>query len=423
MTVFGLIDCNNFFVSCERVFRPDLLNKPVGVLSNNDGCFIARSNEVKELGIPMGAPLFKYKNLVDQHDITLFSSNFTLYGDMSSRFMSLIESLVPRLEIYSVDEAFIDFSCIDNVYGLAESIRQQALTCLGLPTCIGISQTKTLAKVANYLAKKKSFYNGVCILESASDIEKALKSIDVKDLWGVGRKMAVRLQHNRIKTGYDLQQADPRWIRQQFTVIGERLVHELNGISCLSLNDAPQPRKSIQISRSFAGYITAFDDLREIVAAYATHLGKKLRKNDLKTAHILVYIRTNPYNNAHSFYQESVTLSLPVAINDDVSLIKACAKALAKIYKPGYLYKKAGVMALDLAPEVNEQRNLFASDGAENTKMDKLSAIMDNINQKYRSEIVHMAACGNKLSWKDRKDKKSPAYTTSWKDLPLVLAN
>ena len=422
MSLFGLIDVNNFFVSCERIFRPDLANKPVGVLSNNDGCFVARSNEIKALGGPMGAPLFKYKKLMEDHKVTIFSSNFALYGDISSRFMSFVESLVPRLEVYSIDEAFIDFTGISGVQDLALCIRQQVLKSLGLPTCIGVSKTKTLAKVANLMAKKKPYYNGVCVLENDDDIEEALKWIEIGDLWGVGRRLSPRLQQHGIRTGYDLKQADPRWMRKNFTVIGERLVNELRGIPCLELEEEPQARKSIQVSRTFSEYITEFESLREHVASYATRLGSKMRRYNLKTANLLVYIRTNPHNKMHGFYYESFTIHLPMAVNDDANLIKACGRALEAVYKQGYLYKKAGVVALELMPEGQQQYSLFSADNISTPKTSQASKAIDELNKKYGTGMVHMASCKQRLSWGDRKDQKSPAYTTSWKELPIVYA-
>lgn len=422
MALFGLIDANNFFVSCERIFRPDLHNKPVAVLSSNDGCFVARSNEVKALSIPMGAPLFKYQQIIERNHVTIFSSNFALYGNISARFMSLVESLVPRLEVYSVDEAFIDFTGISSLYEVAFSVRQQVLQSLSIPTCIGISKTKTLAKVANHLAKKIPYYNGICILESDSDIKEALKWVEINDLWGIGRRLTARLKEFGIRTAYDLQQVDPRWMRWHFTVVGERLVNELNGVTCLSLEEVSDPKKSIQVTRSFSQNITSFEELRETIASYATRLGTKLRKHNLKTAHVIVYIKTNPHNHPHVFYQKSYMVQLPIAINDDTNLIKACSKGLKNIYKQGCSYKKAGVMALDLTPATKQQYSLFEFDKISNVKTDHISIILDKLNKKYGTGTVHMAACGNKLAWKSRQEKKSPAFTTSWKELPIVFA-
>lgn len=420
MTLFGLIDGNNFFVSCERIFRPDLTNKPVAVLSNNDGCFISRSNEVKALGIPMGAPLFKYKHLIDCHKVELFSSNFALYGDISNRLMALVASMVPRLEVYSIDEAFIDFTGMSTVFQKACHIRQQTFRCLGIPTCIGIAPTKTLAKIANHLAKKNSDYNGVCLLQETKDIQAALKGLRVEEIWGIGRRLSIRLREVGINTAYDLQQVDPRWMRQTFTVVGERLVNELNGLSCFALEEHPDAKKSIQVSRSFDKDILNFEELRSHVASYAARLGAKLREKGLKTAHFLISIKTNRFKA--DFSQESFVIELSQAINDDANLIKACCQGLEKIYRSGLGYKKAGVMALDLRPASHRQYSLFAEDTLVTPKIEKLSKVVDSLNKKYGSGTLHMAACGSRLAWNDRKDKKSPAYTTSWQELPIVYA-
>lgn len=419
MALFGLIDGNNFYASCERLFRPDLINKPVVILSNNDGCVISRSNEAKAF-IPMGAPIFQYKEVVKQQKITVFSSNFALYGDISARLMQLISLRVPRLEVYSIDEAFADFSRIPDPLKLGALIRQQALKGVGIPTCIGIASTKTLAKVANHLAKKNPHYQGICLLGAAPDIQAALKGLPVNEIWGVGRRLSARLREAGINTAYNLQQVDPRWMRQHFTVVGERLVQELNGISCLRLDEHVEAKKSIQVSRSFAKDIIDFEELRANVASYATRLGAKLREQGLKTATLILSIKTNRFKEG--FYQQSVTINLPQAINDEANLIKACGKGLLQIYKPDLLYKKAGVMALDLIPLSQQQYSLFASDTLATAKTTKVSNAMDQLNAKYGTGTIHMAACGQQLSWKDRKDQKSPAYTTNWKELPIVYA-
>ena len=420
MTLFGLIDGNNFFVSCERIFRPDLTNKPVAVLSNNDGCFISRSNEVKVLGIPMGAPLFKYKRLVNHYKIEVFSANFALYGDISNRLMGLVASMVPRLEVYSIDEAFIDLTNTSTVLKKTQHIRQQVFQGLGVPTCIGIAPTKTLAKVANYLAKKNAGYNGVCFLQDTKDIQVALKGLKVDEIWGVGRRLSLRFKEAGINTAYDLPQVDLRWMRQIFTVVGGRLVNELNGISCFALDEQKDANQSIQVTLSFDKDILNFDELRSYMASYAARLGLKLRQQALKTANLLISIKTNRFKA--DFFQESFAIKLLQAINDDTNLIKACCQGLEKIYRPGLGYKKVGVMALDLRPASHQQYSLFAEDIFVTSKRENLVKVMDSLNKKYGIGTLHMAACGAQLAWNDRKDKKSPAYTTSWQELPIVYA-
>lgn len=421
MPLFALIDANNFYVSCERLFRPDLLHHPVAVLSNNDGCFISRSNEVKALGIPMGAPLFKYQQLVNQHSIHVFSSNFPLYGDISQRFMALIKELTPQREIYSIDEAFINFTGIPISY--AYHIQCYLLQSLSLPTCIGIAPTKTLAKIANQLAKKFPSYGGVCLLQTPQDIQTALLSLPIENVWGVGRRLSFRLRQNGINTAYDLQQTDPRWIRQHFTVIEERLVRELRGTACFELHEQPDSKQSLQVTRSFAQDITHFEELRTLLASYAAHLGKKLRQQNLKTSHLIVTLKTNPFRTEKGNIHESFSIELPYPLSDDMHLIKATTKALNHLYHSTYPYKKAGIMALNLTDTQSHQYNLFNSPAAPSAKIEKVFQAIDQMNKKYGTGTLHMAACGQKLRWPDRKDKKSPAYTTSWKELPVAHAH
>ncbi len=420
--MFGLMDCNNFYASCERIFRPDLEDQPVVVLSNNDGCVIARSNEVKALGIPMGAPLFQVQNILHQHRTTIFSSNFALYADISQRVMGLLEALVPHVEIYSIDEAFIDFSGIASLQETALYIRQKIRKDIGIPTCIGIGKTKLLAKIANHVAKKNPQFQGVYVLDEENKMNSILNQLAVEDLWGVGRRIAERLKSYGIHTALQLKGQDPRWMRQHFTVTGERLVLELNGMACIPLELELKPRQSMQVTRSFAKGVTCFDVLRENVASYATRLAEKLRVHNLKTRHIVVYIRTHTFKKNQRYYQNSFLVTLPHAVQDDSRLIKASIQALENIYKEGYVYQKAGIMALDLIPQTITQFSLFDQENADNPKIQKLTQAMDLINKCYGRGTTHMAACGKRLVWKDKKAKKSPAYTTSWADLPKVHA-
>lgn len=422
MTFIALLDCNNFFVSCERVFRPDLNNKPIVVLSNNDGCVISRSNEAKAAGIPMGAPWFKVNPILESHQATVFSSNFTLYGDLSARVMALVNSFVPDMEIYSIDEAFLNLTLVSAPLETSVSIRNAILQSLGIPTCIGISKTKVLAKVANHFAKKYPAFKGVCLLETEQQIAAALKLVDIDDLWGIGRRLSMRLKKVGIKTAFDLQQVDPRWMRQHCTVIGERIVQELRGIPCYALKEGSSPKKSIQVSRSFSSNISSYEDLRQNVAAYATRLAVNLRQENLKAKMVMVYIRTNRHRKDLPTHQESFLVNLAIEANDDATLIKACTKGLKSIYRPGHAYKKAGVMAFELVSPVRRQYSLFANEEKERGKVDQVAKVMDNLNRRFGRGTVHMAACVPKLSWRNKKDKKSPAYTTSWTEIPVVLA-
>jgi DNA polymerase V len=421
--MIGLLDGNNFFVSCERIFRPDLMKRPVVVLSNNDGNIIARSAEVKALGIPMGATYYQTRQLLEQNRAVVFSSNFALYGDISSRMMQIIESLAPGIEVYSIDEAFIDFSGVQEIDSLACYIRERVWQILGIPTCIGIAKTKTLAKVANHFAKKVSGFRSVCILNQEEKVNKALGMLKVGDLWGVGNRIAQRLQAFGIQSGLQLKNVDPRWMRKNFTVVGERLVLELNGVPCLKLEEVPDSKKSIQVSRSFGNSITDFEELRSTIATYATILAQKLRKNGLKTDSLQVEIRTNYFRTNSPQYSNNVTLTLPCPVEDDISLIKVATQGLEKIFKPGFAYHKGGVMALGLLPRDQFiQLDLFSSLPTEDPKRTRLSLALDEINGRLGRGTIFSAACGKRLAWRDQKKNMSPAYTSCWLELPKALA-
>lgn len=419
--MFGLVDCNNFFVSCERIFRPDLNNKPVIVLSNNDGCAVARSNEVKALGIPMGAPFFKIKDLIRQHNIQVFSSNFSLYGDMSSRVMQVLSEIVPRIEVYSIDEAFFDCRGIHNLDAFAHKVCATLLQSTGLPASIGIAPTKTLAKIANYFAKKRPELGGVCVLQTEEEINRALAAINVADIWGIGRQISKSLNSYGIYTGLDLKQVTPQWMRTVFTVVGERLVRELQGLSCLNLDDMQTAPKSIQVTRSFGRPITDFDKLREAVSFYASRAGERLRKSNKKVKTLLVFARTSHFK-ADNYHSTSATMTLPYAVDDDASLIKACGKALEQIFKPGGAYKKAGVMLIELIPKEAHQYDMFDKSDPIDVleKKEHLSKTLDRLNKRFGKKSVSYGACGLTPAWRDTKTNVSPAYTTRWDHLREV---
>ena len=421
--MIALLDANNFFVSCERVFRPDLMNRPVAVLSNNDGCLISRSNEAKALGVPMGAPYFKYKDVLTDHNVAIFSSHFTLYGDLSSRMMSLIESLVPKIEVYSIDEAFIDLSGIKNIEALCHHIRHTIWRSLGIPTSIGIAKTKTLAKVANYYAKRTPAFKSICYLDSFDRTELALKKISIGEIWGIGKQISKKLESQGVITAWDLKQVDPRCMRQQFTVVGERIVRELNGISCLAIEDVEDLKKSIQVTRSFGKPITNFYDLKAAIASYATRLGEKLRSQDLVTQNVSVFIRTNKHRSHDPQYSNSATVVLQKPINDGISLIKAASIALQQIYINGYAYSKAGIMAHELKPKgQNVQLDLFSNKFEEPLQSPELWEAIDNLNKRFGKGTLFSAACGKSVSWKDKKNLLSPSYTTRWDQLAIAFA-
>lgn len=425
--MIGLVDCNNFYVSCERVFRPDLKNRPVVVLSGNDGCVIARSNEVKSMGIPMGAPYFKVKKILEDHNTAIFSSNFSLYGDLSARVMSIVESLVPKSEIYSIDEIFVDFTGIDDPYALARHIRETVLKQVGIPTSVGVSLTKTLAKVANAVAKKDSQSQGVFLLGDENSIDLTLSKMHPGDLWGIGKRSAEKLKQQGIETALQLKKADPTWMRKYFTVVGERLVRELNGMPCLELEDVSESKKSMQVTRTFAHGISDQEILRERIAEFASRISEKLRKQELLTQSIGVYIRTNRYRETDRQYGNYAVQSLSELTNDTFLLLKACTDLLESLYRPGYSFHKAGVMVHDLVPEKSTRANqlsLFDNSSHGESERKTLLKAIDSLNQRYGSGTIRVAASG--VCQKGRgispykQSHKSPAYTTRWKELPIV---
>lgn len=427
----GLLDCNNFYVSCERVFRPDLKNRPAVVLSNNDGCVISRSNETKALGIPMGAPYFKVKDILESNGAIVFSSNFALYGDLSFRVMYLLEMLSPQVEIYSIDEAFIDFTGITNPQDLATNIRKQILQQIGIPTCVGVSLTKTLAKVANRVAKKNPNYNGVCILTDKNDIDNILKNMDPEDIWGIGRRSADKLKNFGISNALQLKQADPRWIRKYFTITGERIVMELNGIMCLEIDDIVAPRQSIQVTRTFSGGITEFDKLRERIVSFASRIGEKLRQQNLETQTVSLFIQTNHHKKDSTQYRKSGVTTLPFPTNDSLTLVQASIRVLESLFRSGYSFSRAGVMVHDLISSSTNsaQLMLFKDPMTHNPKIASLMSAMDSLNKKYGKETVKVASAGSLKRQPHVSPKKktsnqfylSPAYTTKWSDLPVVI--
>ena len=432
--LIGLLDCNNFYVSCERVFRPDLQYRPVVVLSNNDGCIIARSNEIKALGIPMGAPYFKIKSLLEANNTAIFSSNFSLYGDLSARIMSILESLAPKIEVYSIDEAFIDFTGIQNPHSLATNIREQILQQVGIPTCVGISLTKTLSKVANRVAKKNASYQGVCVLTKEDQIDVALESMDPADIWGIGRKSSEKLTAASITTALQLKNTDPKWMRKYFTVMGERTIMELNGVACLEIDDIVTPRQSMQVTRTFSGGITELADLREKIASFASRVSEKMRQHGLVTQNVSVYVRTNIFKEKIHQYSNSGSCPLLFPTNDDFTLIEVSTKILESLYRPGFSFHKAGITVHDLMPEKGSgavQLNLFGDQVTSDSKTKDLMKAMDALNQRFGRGTLNIASCGvhrrrnnnileNKNSLQGHQLRKSPAYTTKWAELPVV---
>ncbi len=397
---FALVDCNNFYVSCERVFQPELRGRSVVVLSNNDGCVIARSNEAKALGIPIGAPWHLHRKCFDKDGVIVRSSNYTLYGDMSARVMNVLATFAPDLEIYSIDEAFLGMDGFgDRLEQHARTLRATVLQWTGIPVSVGIAPTKTLAKVANHIAKKNPQHAGVRLLTDQAEQDAALALMELTDLWGVAGRLAAKLELLGIMTPLALKRTDPRFIRERLGVVLERLVLELRGTSCLGLEPQIPARKSIVASPSFGRAITTLADMREAVASYAARAAEKLRRQNLATAHLAVFIETNRFKPEDPQHFASRPVQLPVATSDTAKLITAAQAGLASLWRPGYRYKKAGVMLLDLHPASRVQEGLF--DKRDDARGVTLMGTLDKLNQRYGRDTLAFAAAGRRQPWKD----------------------
>ena len=418
--VFALADCNSFYASCERVFNPKLENKPVVVLSNNDGCIVARTNEAKALGIKMGEPLFKAKKTIERYKVKVFSSNYTLYGSMSNRVMKILELSFPNIEIYSIDEAFMEISDLKKIYDYSEyakKIREIILKWTGIPVSIGIGETKTLAKIANQIAKDNPKINGVFDITKIKNKEKILKKIKVGKIWGIGNKLSKFLIKNNIYNAYEFIKQDNRWVRKNMNVLGLKTKMELNGISCYELENSFKQRKSCCVSRSFGKKITSLKNMREAVSTYISRAAEKIRNEKLVSNNINLYIRTSPFKKvAKEYYSNSVSIPLNFPTNNTIILNKATLLGLNKIFKKGYLYQKAGVILSGLENE-NSDLNLFEED---DKKKEFLMNAFDFINQKYGNNSVRIASEGIEKKWLMKRSKCSSNFTTNLKDLLVV---
>lgn len=419
--MYGLIDCNNFYASCERVFQPSLNGKAIVVLSNNDGCVIARSAEAKLLGIPMGEPAFKLKELIETNQVAVFSSNYVLYGDMSHRVMTTIRGFVPEMEVYSIDEAFLLFNGFENINlnNLGGKLVKTVIKNTGIPVSLGIAPTKTLAKVANKFAKKYKAYQGVCIIDTDEKREKALKLTQIGDIWGIGRSYSKKLQYYSVNTAWDFTQRSKAWVRQNMGVVGERIWLELWGTPCIE-TEMPKSKKSICTSRSFGEKLTTIDPISEAVANFAASCGEKLRQQKSTANVIIVFIETNPFATNQAQYYNQVVLQLPVSTNDSTELIYYAEQGLKKIFKAGYKYKKAGVIVSEIVPERPFQGDLF--DTRDRTKYNKVMEVMDKLNTSYGRQKVKIATQGFDRKWKLKNEQLSPCYSTNIKDILVVKA-
>ncbi len=421
MPVFALVDCNNFYASCEKLFRPDLKDTPVVVLSNNDGCVVARSREAKLLGIKMGVPVFQIKAEMQRHGILAFSSNYALYADLSSRVMRTLEEMAPRVEVYSIDEAFLDLTGIESALSLVEfgqQVRERIGHWIGITVCVGIAPTKTLAKLANHAAKKYPATQGVVDLTNPDRQRRLLALVPVDDVWGVGRRLSKRLNALGITTALDLANASPRAIRDQFSVVLERTVRELNGDSCIELEEIPPAKKQIVCSRSFGVKVTHFELLREAVCEYATRATEKLRKEQQQAKVLTVFIRTSPFKDNEPQYSNSASGELLIPSCDTRDFIELANHLLKRIWKDGFRYAKAGVMLSDFYDLGMFQSGLF-DDVSTRSNSQQLMSVLDTINQNGAGKVF-FAGQGTKKDWSMKREHLSPAYTTRWDQLPRV---
>ena len=412
--MIALVDCNNFYASCERVFQPSLENKPIVVLSNNDGCVIARSNEAKALGIKMGAPAFKMKPIFDHYNVHVFSSNFALYGDLSNRVMQILSQESPAIEIYSIDEAFLDLKGIKKLNKFSIDLRKKVGQWTGIPVSVGIAPTKTLAKVANRIAKKHK-KNGVFLMKEPTTITRVLKHVPVDELWGIGKKYSKFLSQRGFQTAYDLVNASESWVRNNMTVNGLRMIKELKGIPCLALEYEIKRKKNICTSRSFGMDVKTLPELEEAVASYASTCGMKLRKEKSLTSSILVFVKTNPFKELNRQYSPCQKVILDVPTNDSMEIISQALSVLKRIYKDGFNYKKAGVIVGDIVSEESRQLSLFTTQDIFKTK--NIMNAMDDINRKMGRNKVRLAVQGFDRKWRLKQEKLSPCYTTRFEDV------
>jgi len=423
MTRLALVDCNNFFCSCERVFNPALTDKPVVVLSNNDGCIISRSEEAKAIGIPMGAPLHEQQEVIRKHGVRVFSSNYTLYGDMSARVMSILRDEVPAIEVYSIDEAFLQVP-EGFTEEQARSLRARILQWTGIPVCIGIGSTKLLAKLANRHAKKnKALTGGIFDLENYWDPDGILAATPTDGLWGVGKNLALRLKKIGATTALEFKQADPAAIRKSMGVIGERLLRELNGISCLELEEMPPDRKGVMASRSFGSPVEALEELEEALANHVARASEKVRRFGLLATRMEVFVQTNRFKKEEPQYSRGIAITLDRPTSSSAELMTIARGLLRQIYRPGYRYKKTGVQLVNLVAEDEYQPSLFDQPKAGSIDVDK---IVDEINRRLgdpKNPVITRASQGTERSgksWKMKSERHSPHYTTDWKQLPVA---
>ncbi len=418
--IIALIDCNSFYVSCERLFNPKISQSPVVVLSNNDGCVIARSAEAKKIGIKMGEPYFKIKNIVTVNNVQVFSSNYALYGDISRRIMTILKNLFPIIEYYSIDEAFLDLSnmSIKNMNSFIIDIKKTIYQNTGIPVSIGVGNNKTLSKIANHLAKKNT--EGVADLTKLTqeEINSILKNIDIEDVWGVGRQLSNLYKKNKINNAYKLKYSSSSWIKKNTNVFGLKTVMELNGVSCIMLETSEKKkRKSCCVSKSFGNKVESFEELKEAVVTHCLNAAEKIREDDQLVKSVIVFIRTSPFDK-HLFLSRSEKIDLAISTDDSMILSRACVDALKKIFVKGYRYQKAGVVFLGLVNNNEYGQNLFIDKNSQ--KSNSLMKAIDSMNVKFGRNSLTLADSGVGHCWKMRRDHSSKIDTSHFDFLPTV---
>ena len=415
----ALVDCNSFYVSCERLFNPSIIKKPVIVLSSNDGCVISRSTEAKILGIKMGEPYFKVKKIIKKNDVKVFSSNYSLYGDISRRVMKTLKQFSPQMEIYSIDEAFLNLSSIrdENLFEHGNKIRKTVLKWTGIPTSIGIATTKTLSKAANHIAKKEQ--SGIVNLINTKQIDQILKEIEINEVWGVGRQLTKFYIKNGIHTAYQLKNMHNNWIKKNTNVLGSRTAMELKGIPCVSLEEHQEKRKNCCVSRSFGRKVTKLEELSESVTTHCLNAAEKIRSDNQTTKRITVFIRTSPFQKDKNYYANSKDIDLPVRTNDSIELVKQALIALQYIYRKGYKYQKAGIIFSGLNEVDIYKKNLFSSINNEE-KRKKLMKAIDYTNIKYGRHALSIAQAGLRKKWNIKRQHSSKIDTACFDFLPTI---
>ena len=417
---FALVDCNNFYASCERVFNPRLIGRPLVILSNNDGCVIARSEEAKQLGIKMGAPTFKNETFFRQHQVAVLSSNYALYGDMSARVMEVMRPLVSAMEVYSIDEAFLS---LDDAHGedFAREIRERVRQWTGIPVSVGIAPTKTLAKLANRLAKKTPQRQGVLDFTRVPDADAILAMVPCSEIWGIGTRLSARLAPMGIQTARDLKYAEMANVRGALGVIGERIARELGGLPCLDLEELPATKKGIASAKSFGHPVETLQELEEALASYTARVGEKLRAGQLLAAHVSVFVETNPFSATQPQYNAGAQTTLLQPTNQTSVLIAAALDLLRSIYRVGYQYKKTGLFVTAMSPEGAVQLSLF-EEREDKPVAQGLSVIVDQLNRKLGANTVRYGSMGTRDTWAMRQNRRSRKFTTRWSELPVAKA-